>query len=388
MSRLLPTLALLAALPPAASPAAAQEAERGGFVARLGTDTLAVERFTRSGNRLEGERLVRSPQATLIRYSADLDGKGRVTRFEAALLPAGRLDGPPNWTGTLEFDGRKAVGIFRRGGEADTARIEARADLVPMLTHSYALVDQMVRQAKRKGGGRQALGMVYPGQAGATGTWVAPHAGDSVAIGSFHDATAWGLLDREGHLRGYDARGTVVKVVAERVPEPDIAAVARAFAAEEAARGPAGPVSPRDTARATLGQARIMVDYSRPARRGRVIFGGLVPWDSVWRTGADAATQFRTTRPLRLGGTSLPAGTYTLWTVPGREGATLLVNRQSGQWGTDHDATQDFARIPLTVGTLPEPVERFTIALVPRGTQAELRLSWDTTVWTTTLELE
>jgi hypothetical protein len=121
------------------------------------------------------------------------------------------------------------------------------------------------------------------------------------------------------------------------------------------------------------------VDYGRPSRRGREIFGNVVPWGTVWRTGANAATQFRTDRDLEIGGVVLPAGTYTLWTLPAPTGWHLIVNRQTGQWGTAYDSTQDFIRVPLTVTVLAAPVEVFTIAVEPQGAGGVLSFAWDRT---------
>ena len=94
---------------------------------------------------------------------------------------------------------------------------------------------------------------------------------------------------------------------------------------------------------------------------------------------ANAATQFRTDRTLALGSLVVPAGTYTLWTLPTPSGWQLIVNRQTGQWGTDYDASQDLGRVPMTAATLPAPVEVFTIAVEPRGAGGILSLSWDRT---------
>jgi hypothetical protein len=146
--------------------------------------------------------------------------------------------------------------------------------------------------------------------------------------------------------------------------------------AQPGAPAAARQASPRDTARGTVGGASVMVDYSRPAKRGRTIFGanGLVPYGRVWRTGANAATTLVTSAPLRVGQTQLPAGTYTLYTLPDANGWQLIVNRQTGQWGTDYDQTQDVARIPMQVTTLQSPAEQFTIAVEP----AALVMRWDT----------
>lgn len=148
-----------------------------------------------------------------------------------------------------------------------------------------------------------------------------------------------------------------------------------------AARAQQAPIaSPRDTARATIGSAHLLVDYGRPSKRSRVIYGGLVPWGEVWRTGANAATTFVTDRPLRMGSTTVPAGTYTLYSVPSQSGQWLLVvNKQTKQWGTEYHQEQDLARIPMTTSPVTPSVEQFTIAIEPQGPGGTIDLIWDTT---------
>jgi hypothetical protein len=138
--------------------------------------------------------------------------------------------------------------------------------------------------------------------------------------------------------------------------------------------------SPRDTARGTIGPAHLLVDYGRPSKRGREVFGGLVPWGEVWRTGANAATTFVTDRDLTIGGTAVPTGTYTVYTVPQKSGPWLLVvNRQNGQWGTEYHQDKDLARIPMTAHPVSPSVEQFAIRIVPQGAGGALQLVWDTT---------
>ena len=140
-------------------------------------------------------------------------------------------------------------------------------------------------------------------------------------------------------------------------------------------------LSPRDTAVFELGSGRrIYVDYGRPSMRGRRIMGGLVPYGRVWRTGANAATTFVTDVDVDLGTTRVPRGTYTLYSIPSPDGWTLIVNRQTGQWGTQYQPARDFARIPMRVETLRAPVEQFTIALERgRAGTDTLALAWETT---------
>jgi hypothetical protein len=115
------------------------------------------------------------------------------------------------------------------------------------------------------------------------------------------------------------------------------------------------------------GPSKIAINYGQPHLRGRSVIGmpGVVPWDSVWRTGANMSTQLSTEVDMTLGGTFIPRGIYTLFSLPTRNGWKLVVSKQVLQWGTDYDPTQDFARIDLRSRSLAEPIESLTFWLVP-----------------------
>jgi hypothetical protein len=110
--------------------------------------------------------------------------------------------------------------------------------------------------------------------------------------------------------------------------------------------------------------------------------GDLIAYDEVWRTGANAATQLTTTGPIELAGALLRPGTYTLFTLPTRQGVSLIINRESGQWGTSYRAARDLARRPMVVDSLSDNVERFTIRMAPEpaGT-ARLIIEWGRFRW-------
>ena len=137
------------------------------------------------------------------------------------------------------------------------------------------------------------------------------------------------------------------------------------------------------------GPARIAIDYGQPHIRGRNVIGmpGVVPWDSVWRTGANMSTQLTAEVDMTIGNTFIPRGIYTLFSLPTRNGWKLVVSKQVLQWGTDYDPTQDFARIDLRSRTLTEPVESLTFWLVPAIENAPsttfphgvLRFAWGNT---------
>jgi Protein of unknown function (DUF2911) len=130
----------------------------------------------------------------------------------------------------------------------------------------------------------------------------------------------------------------------------------------------------------------VTVDYSSPRAKGRKIFGELVPYGQVWRAGANEATTITTDTALTVGGKTVPAGTYTLFTIPNADKWTLIIskttkNEKGGPlWGTNYAGEgQDLARTDMKVSSLPAPVEIFTIALDKVGNGASLRMDWETT---------
>jgi DUF2911 family protein len=368
--------------------AAAQQVDSGGFVTQLGADTIAVERFVRTKDRIEGVRVARSPATVAIHYVATLGRNGNVTKFEADQHPGGVLDGTPGWTSITEFGRDEIVTTFTGSEGARTIRQPATGVVVPLLFHSYVLYEQVIRQGRRAGRGQIPVGLMYPGQPDLSGTWVRPAGHDTVEVEFFHGIPAIAEVDRDGRLLSFDASATVLKVRSTRVAEIDLPGLIRNFAAADAAGRGLGPISPRDTARITMSGASVMVDYGRPSKRGRTVFGALVPWGKVWRTGADAATQLIVTRGIVLGTFNLRPGRYTLWTVPSQDGVLLVVNGESGQWGTDYHEGRDLARLPMTVRTIDSAVERFTIEFASAATGPELHLRWDTADWSIPIRLQ
>jgi hypothetical protein len=136
--------------------------------------------------------------------------------------------------------------------------------------------------------------------------------------------------------------------------------------------------SPAETATASLNGKAVTVKYGAPSMRGRKIVGELVPYDKVWRTGANEATTIVSEGNLKIGTASVPAGTYTLWTLPGSSQWMLIVNKQTGQWGTKYDQSQDLVRIPMKSGKLSSPQERMSISFEnTHGNSTELHVKWE-----------
>ena len=146
-------------------------------------------------------------------------------------------------------------------------------------------------------------------------------------------------------------------------------------------------VSPHETTSSQIDGNRVTLVYGRPYTKdprtgeARKIWGGLVPFGKVWRTGADEATLLITQMPIVMGGTTIPAGAYTLFTLPADgDSAKLIISKQLGQWGLTYDEKQDLARVDLKKGTPEKPVDQFTMAVAkdPAG-GGLLKLTWENT---------
>lgn len=124
----------------------------------------------------------------------------------------------------------------------------------------------------------------------------------------------------------------------------------------------------------------ITVDYSSPRMKGRKIFGELVPFGKVWRTGANEATSFVTTTDLTAKGTNIPAGSYTIWTIPESDKWTLIVNKHTGEWGTPYKyESEELAHVPMSVSQTSGPVENFTVSFDQTGGACTMRIAWEDT---------
>jgi hypothetical protein len=141
--------------------------------------------------------------------------------------------------------------------------------------------------------------------------------------------------------------------------------------------------SPPAQATVELSGKQITIDYSAPSMRGRKIFGGLLPYDHWWRTGANAATTLTTPIDLKIGTATVPAGTYTLYSLPSETTWKLIINKQTKQWGTVYNESQDLARVDMQKNPLPDPQEKMSISFEnTQGNRTQLHVRWENTdVW-------
>ena len=354
---------------------AALTAQTGQFVVRLGTDTLAIEQYTRTQDRLQGEQVLRSPRTVHRLYSATFGSGGDITRFELVTHNVSGAPGPAETKAVAEFTGDSAVVTVPRRDSTVTLRVKAGPGAVPFIGQGFGLIEEVARRARASGSARYTTTMLSLGDTEPLEVTVTPRGPDSLTLVLGAIGPLRARVDAQGTLLGLSGIGGTMQVTVERTQGLDFAAVGKGFAPRSL-----GVLSPPDSVKANVAGAALAVRYSRPSTRGRAIFGNVVPWNQVWRTGANQATIFETSADLVIAGTPVPAGKYSLWTLPSPAGWKLIVNKNTGQWGTDYNAQYDLARLDMKVERLLQPVEQFTIALYGSGKDGMLALSWERTM--------
>ncbi len=349
--------------------AGAAIADQGSFVVTLGRDTIAAERFRFGRGRIDGEVVTRLRETVRRPYAMAFDDEGNPVRLEfSTRRPTDTPASPPLQTALITLSGDTIVMETKRNDSTVIRRISAPAGTVPLLGQSYASYGILTRHLARSGvDSVQIPTWAVGAQRTDVVSVVRVNADTMKIVAPF--GTMYARVDAAGRIHGAHALGSTFKVVVTRGPMTDLTPIAM--------MAPIPQLSPRDTLRTSIAGANFTVTYSRPMKRSRVVFGGMVPWGEVWRTGANEATHFHTDRDLVIGGAAVPAGSYTLWTIPKPEGWTLIINKQTGQWGTIYDPAQDLARVEMHHEALTTMAEQFTISLEPMEDGAVLRLKWD-----------
>jgi hypothetical protein len=369
----------------------------------LGGDTISVESVTRHGNELTSDEVDRFPRVRIRHTVVTLNEDGSIRHLEMNIHtpsePSGQRDRKivadvaNNKVHLSKIDSTGAVNRdFATGGSIVVAHVPQMYSLYELyfaaaLKKAAALkfaTDIPVKMRQfyiDREFDRFPLGHAT----------VTPLPQGKAEI--FHDwlsGTGEAIMDSSYNMLSYSGNRTTYKVVVKRLTTtPDVTGIADRFGATESKNGNVKSLSVRDTVRAQIGNAIFTVDYGRPLLRGRTLLGDVIPYDRVWRTGANAATQFTTSAPIKIDGLRVPAGTYTLWTAPHTNGVDLIVNKQSGQWGTEYNASLNLGITKMTAETNSKPVEAFTISIVRNDTHhGTLVLEWGSFKWTAPIEVQ
>lgn len=391
------SLVSIALLLPLTARFAAPANEQASFVTTLGRDTVVVESFTRTAQRLIGDIVVRVPSTMLCHYELDLGSAGNVTRSVLDVKPVG-TNGPERRV-TLDYVGDSLRIDADSAGQHEKVTRAVEKNAYPQFMtgfgSSYGLYSSLgVYEVLLAQLGANFDSVTIPSIDMQSGRTVkrdfVKRSPTKVDADYFRIAWTHLTLGDSGQIVSADASETTEKTQTQRTAYIDPQKVAKQFASDDKNGKGLGVASPSVTEKATLGGKLVVMLYSSPRKRKRTILGTVVPYDQVWRTGANQSTTLVTDAGFDLGGTSLPAGSYSVWTRPKKDGSVdLIINGQYGQWGTDYDKSRDVARVPMKVSTASKPQENFTIDITPtNGNSGEIKIAWDTFVWTVPITMK
>ena len=378
-------------------------AEHYGFITRLGSDTISVESVTRQGNSITSDEVDRFPGVRVRHAVINLNPNGSIRHLVMDIYTASEPSGQRECkvvadvtSDSVHLTKTDSTGTLHRSFATGGSIVVAHVPQMYSLYELYFAAALKQAAASKSGVGNTVqLRQFYIDREFDNFPLGRAHVKslDGGKMEITHDwlsGTGEATMDSGYHMLSYSGARTTYKVEVNRLTvPPDIKSIASRFEDTEMKNGLVKQLSVRDTLHAQIGNAMFMIDYGRPLLRERKLLGDVLPYDRVWRTGANAATQFTTSLPIKVAGMLVPAGTYTLWTVPHTGGVDLIVNKQSGQWGTEYNGTRNLGVSKMTVETAAAPVEEFTISINPRGAQnGTLVMEWGTFKWMAPIEVQ
>lgn len=347
--------------------------EKAAFVTVLGSDTLAVESFERTDSTLSAQVILRSPELRYSSYLLKLDNSGGIEEMV-------RTDYEPKVGFTAE--GTTAKTITRTGDSLlielydDDELISYKAPYQEGLLPFIDMIHWPFELAFNRATATDADTVNQPLLSGnrISNFVIAAIEGDSMTIRHPFRGVMGVNVTSEGGIKHLDAGLTTRKLKVNRVNSVDMDYLATRFSDD-----PMGSLSGAVSSEYRFNGANFRIEYGSPKKRGRDLFGGIVPWGERWRTGANRATHFYTSEDLMFGDLAVPAGEYTLFTIPEEDGGTLIINKQTGQNGTTYDASRDLGRVPMMITETDETVEAFTILLEETIEGGAIHLLWGDT---------
>jgi Protein of unknown function (DUF2911) len=378
-------------------------AKQYGFLTMIGHDTLSVESVSRQGNTLTSDEVDRFPTVHIRHTVVDLNDDGSIKHLVMDIHTPSEPTGQRDRKVVADVAGNKvhlsktdSTGTVTRDFQTKGSPVVAHVQQMYSLYELYFAVALKQAAALKLAAGKPVqMRQFYIdrefdhfplGEAIVTPL-------DKGKLEITHDwlsGTGEAMTDSAGDLLSYSGARTTYDVKVKRLDSiPDVKSVAQSFETKETQGGLVRSLSVRDSARAQIGHTIIAVDYGRPLLRGRTLLGDVLPYDRVWRTGANAATQFKVSTPIKLAGMLIPAGSYTLFTAPHTNGVDLIVNKQTGEWGTDYNRNMNAGITKMISEVATTPVEQFTISIKSSDNRTgTLVFEWGTFRWSAPIEVQ
>ena len=376
MKKLLFALLIAAAVVSCKSPNTSNEA---GFITLLGNDTLAVESFTKSNDLFSAKVVLRSPSISLRKYDLTYANGDFSTLEVTDYDPAQGFNGAGTLVQRMTRQQDSLV-VESEGRDGMTSRTVAfEKGMLPFIDMVHWPYDLAFNNAV-KNPNDSINQRLWTGRSFSTFV-IAKEGSDSLTIRRPSRGVMGVDIDTNGDIQLLDAGLTTRKLKVRRAKNVDINKVAASFAEDDKNGKKFGELSGAPEGHFEFKGAEFDVSYGSPQKRGREIFGGIVPWGQLWRTGANRATHFKTSKDLKIGDLDIPAGEYTFFTIPEPNGGTLIINKQTGQNGQSYNEERDLGRVPMKISKQNEITEPFTIKVVESDKGGVIQLIWDQTIF-------
>ncbi|KOF04488.1 hypothetical protein OB69_01275 [Roseivirga seohaensis subsp. aquiponti] len=350
-----------------------------GFITLLGNDTLAVESFSKSEGYFTAKVVLRSPSISLRKYDLTF-ANGDFSTLEVT-----------DYDPTQGFNGAGTL-VQRMTRLQDSLRVESESrdgttvrtvafekDMLPFIDMVHWPYDLAFNKAVQSP--NDSINQRLWTGRGFSTFIIAKEGSDSLTIRHPSRGVMGVDIHENGDIQLLDAGLTTRKLKVHRVNTVDINKVAASFAEADKNGKTFGELSGAPEEHFEFKGAEFDVSYGSPQKRGREIFGGIVPWGQLWRTGANRATHFKTSKNLKIGDLNVPAGEYTFFTIPEPDGGTLIINKQTGQNGQSYNQDRDLGRVPMQINQQKEVTEPFTIKIEESENGGVIKLIWDQTVF-------
>ncbi len=347
------------------------------YIFRLGNDTVALEQYTRGKDMVEGNILSLYPRLMVTHFKATLGTDGTINKLESGnYYPSFGQAPVPGMDRLCIINDTLATQEFKRNGKTDTlfsGTFKVKPGAVPSLDYDVAMFEQMLLQAAATGKDSVAYQRYTNGPMNSYIKKIKENEYESKVF--FFPILI--KTDDKNKIISLDATGTTVKTIATPASAFDFNKLMSVYAEQEKRKGTTGQLSPSDTVKTSFKGADFQLTYGRPSKRGRVIFGNVVPWNRVWRLGGNYATHFSTSKDLQFGDSTLPAGRYTIWILPNKDRYELIINKAVNIFGTQYNKKNDLMRLPMTFSGLSSPVEKLTISVNETKDGGDITVQWD-----------
>lgn len=360
------------------------------FVAQWGNDTASIETFTIAGNYVYGQAIHLYPEPHLRHFTFRYHDDGSMRSMDIQYFDLNNTSLPlQSKSGLLPYrlamddrDGVIDFRIFDKDEEVQsvhlTHRMDFNGDWVPIFGQWQWLTDLLVE-------GRLGQNLKFlNASVGIYELEVKQSAADTVIFVSSISAPIKLILDADKKIKKVDAMGSPWNIIINRTESPlDLEKYTKRFAQKPIIGRP----SPLVENTFSIHGLDMHVRYHSPRKRGRKIFGNVVPYGVVWRTGAGSATTISFEKDLKFSDQVIPKGSYNLFTIPGKDSWQLIFNTEENAWGSAYRAEYDFAKTEMTVSQLPQTVDQFIISMEENKKGGILKLAWDDTQATAAFQI-